>query len=75
MTRDEMIDTIVNSVDGWSLPDLVTWVKQQMRKEYKSIKDSQVQYDYRILKELRHEQLARLQYIAFLARIQHVGEE
>jgi alanine dehydrogenase len=70
-----MIDAIVNSVDGWKHDDLLTWVKEQMRKEYKSTKDSQVQYDYRILSELQSEQLARLQYFSFLARIQSVDEE
>jgi hypothetical protein len=62
MTRDEMIDAIVDSVNGWSLRDLVTWVKDQMREDYREIKNSQVQYDHRIISEIRKEQLARLQY-------------
>tara|TARA_Y100000310_G_C20580302_1_gene762633 strand:+ start:228 stop:434 length:207 start_codon:yes stop_codon:yes gene_type:complete len=57
MTRDEMIDAIVDSVDGWSLRDLVTWVKAQMRENYRETKDSQLQYDHRIISQIRHEQL------------------
>ena len=59
MTRNEMIDTIIDSVNGWDLNNLIGWVKYEMREKYKNIKDDQVQYDYRIISVLRQEQLEK----------------
>jgi hypothetical protein len=46
MTRDKMIDAIVNSVDGWSLSELVGWIKHRIRDEYSIMTPDAIQYDY-----------------------------
>jgi len=46
MTREEMVDVIVESIEDWSLSDLIGYVQSQVRQELDHLDDFEICDEY-----------------------------
>ena len=46
MTREEMVDVIIENIEGWSLSDLIAYVQFQMRQELDHLDDIEICDEY-----------------------------
>ena len=46
MTREEMVDVIIESIEGWSLSDLIAYAQFQMHQELDHLDDIEICDEY-----------------------------
>jgi len=46
MTREEMVDVVIESIEGWSLSDLIGYVQSQVRQELDHLDDFEICDEY-----------------------------
>ena len=46
MTREEMIDAIVNDVDNWDLDNLIGWIQYEMRAKLNDLSTDDIFEEY-----------------------------
>jgi len=46
ISREEMIASLVDDVDNWDVPNLINWVKHQIRERLEGLEDSEIMQEY-----------------------------
>jgi len=46
MTREEMIDAIINDVDSWDLDNLIGWIQYEMRTRLNELSTDDIVEEY-----------------------------
>ena len=46
MTREEMIDAIINDVDNWDLDNLIGWIQHEMRTRLNELSTDDIVEEY-----------------------------
>ena len=54
MTREEMIDAIVNDVDNWDLDNIFEWIQNEMRAKLNGLSIDDIAEEYSMVASNEH---------------------